>query len=84
MHVEREYNRIPCWVAREYLLKLGGIETGEGDMRGEGWSATYRPGPPTKVGPWPVETIRVTFEGEPEALNPIIKGFELKMLRGGG
>ncbi len=75
---------IPCWVVREYLVKLGGVETVEGDLIGEGWRATCGPGPMATLGTWPVETVRVVFEGEVAALAPVLQGFDLKMLRGGG
>lgn len=84
LHIEREYHAVPTWVILEYLTALGSIAIGEGLVRGNDWRAMYCVGETVMFGKTRVGTVRVEFDGEAAALEPILAAFDLKMVRLGG
>lgn len=89
MRRKKSFRGISERLAREYLCKLGG-EMEEGDTEGDGdvvaddWRASLSS---EKVGIGPtVELTEVTvvFEGDEDALEPLIEDFSRKAMRAGG
>lgn len=84
MHVERAYRSLPLWLAREYLIELGGHAEADGNVRGAGWRAQLSEGDSIPIGALRIGQIRMTFEGDVAVLDQVIAAFEKKALRAGG
>jgi len=87
--VEKSFRGISERLARRYLSNLGGeIEggdpEGDGDVVGEEWRASIS-SEKVSIGPSVKLTeVTVVFEGEDEALDPLIEKFSQKAMRAGG
>lgn len=75
---------IPLWVMKKYLTDLGGVETAENLMVGEGWQAMVSKGEPARVGSLVVGRIDVELSGNEAAVETLLKKLHWKTLRGGG
>ncbi|WP_158055541.1 hypothetical protein [Halorussus halophilus] len=89
MRREKSYRGISERLAREYLCKLGGeMETGDtegdGDVVADDWRASIS-SEKVEIGPT-VELTEVTvvFDGDEDALEPLIEDFSQKAMRAGG
>jgi hypothetical protein len=81
--VERDYRSLPLWLARAYLVDIGGNASDDG-VRGADWSATLREGEPIAIGALRIGQIHIVFDGDAAALERVIAAFEKKALRAGG
>ena len=84
MRIERMYRGIPMWLARDYLIEVGGAATEDYVVRGADWTATIRDGEFLPVGALRIGTIHVEFEGDEKTLPMMLAAFELKTIRAGG
>ena len=84
MRIERDYRSLPLWLAREYLIEIGGNATEDDCVRGADWSAYLHEGEFVAIGALHVGTIHVEFVGDENAVNWVIVAFERKALRAGG
>jgi hypothetical protein len=89
MRTEKSYRGISERLARHYLSNLGGeIEggdpEGDGDVLAEEWQASIS-SEKVSIGPSVKLTeVTVVFEGEEDALDPLIEQFSQKAMRAGG
>lgn len=84
MRIERDYRSLPLWLAREYLIELGGQPESDGDVRGNGWRVQLSEGDAISIGALRIGQIRLAFEGDAVVLDQVIAAFERKALRAGG
>ncbi len=84
MRIERDYRSLPLWLAREYLIEVGGHTEADGNVRGAGWRAQLSEGDAIPIGALRIGQIRLIFEGDAVVLDPVIAAFEKKALRAGG
>lgn len=84
MRIERDYRSLPLWLAREYLIELGGQPESDGNVRGNRWRVQLSEGDAIPIGALRIGQIRMTFEGEVAVLDQVIAAFERKALRAGG
>lgn len=84
VHVEHDYYGVPVWLMKEYLTQLGGIETGEDLMAGDGWRAEIRKAERRHIGSLSVGGATVVFVGEQTTLDALFEKLHWKTLRGGG
>ncbi len=82
--VEHDYYGVPVWLMKEYLAQLGGRETDEAVVEGEGWRAVVRQSPRRHIGSLSVGGATVTFTGEQTTLDALFEKLHWKTLRGGG
>lgn len=75
---------IPVWLMKKYLADLGGTETTDNVMRGEGWQAVVSKSEPARIGSLVVGRIEVEFSGDRLALDDMLERLHWKTLRGGG
>jgi hypothetical protein len=81
---ERSYRGISLRLAREYLVKLGGDPVADDRVEGDGWVASLS-AETVSIGPTLTLTeVTVVFEGDAEALDPLIERFSQKAMRAGG
>ncbi len=84
-YFEREVRAVPLWLVREYLLKLGGQEVGEGVFRGAGWEVQVRDMPPARVGQLVIHRLQMTVRTKDRAtFDAFYPRLELMLWRGGG
>ena len=84
VRVEHDYYGVPLWLMKEYLAQLGGAETGEDVMEGEGWRADLRKAERRHIGALSVGGATVIFAGEQATLDALFEKLHWKTLRGGG
>ncbi|WP_458205880.1 hypothetical protein [Haladaptatus sp. NG-SE-30] len=84
MRREKSFRGINERLARTYLENLGGEIRDDGDVSGDGWTASLS-SEKVSIGPT-VELTEVTvvFEGEEETLEPLVEDFSQKAMRAGG
>lgn len=75
---------IPLWVMKKYLADLGGVETTENLMVGDGWQAVVSKTEPARIGSLVVGRIEVDLSGEGAAVESLLEQLHWKTLRGGG
>ncbi|MFQ5578290.1 MAG: DUF1952 domain-containing protein [Anaerolineae bacterium] len=75
---------LPLWVMKKYLADLGGVETAENVLAGEGWRAAVRKTEPAKIGSLRVGRIEVELSGDETAVEALLEKLRWKTLRGGG
>ena len=84
MRVERSFRGISQRLAVHYLTNLGGEETDQGRVVGDGWEAVLSE-EKTSVGPSLVlNEVDIVFEGTEETLEPLVDQFAQKAMRAGG
>ena len=84
-HFEREVRAVPLWLVREYLLKLGGQEVGEGVFRGAGWEVQVRDMPPARVGELIIHRLWLSVKAQDQdTFDELYSRLELMLWRGGG
>lgn len=69
---------------REYLIEAGGEALGDGQVAGDGWTATVTAIDPFCLGALRVGMIQIEIEGEPQALDHLMLLLEPKLMRAGG
>jgi len=84
MRQEREFRSLPLWLAREYLLELGGRDEGGEGMAGDGWRAVIRDADDVVIGALHVGRIYIDFDGDEAAMSAAMTAFDAKALRAGG
>ena len=84
MQREKSFRGINERLARTYLENLGGEVRDDGDVEGDGWTATLS-SEKVSIGPT-VELTEVTvvFEGDEETLESLVEQFSQKAMRAGG
>jgi hypothetical protein len=75
---------IPLWLMKKYLADLGGVETAEDVMTGDGWQASLKKSEPARLGSLVVGRIEVEFSGDQPTLDELFERLHWKTLRGGG
>lgn len=81
---ERQFRGISKRLAAEYLERLGGERTDDDRIEGDGWQATLSETTVDVAGSIRLNEVTVRFEGDEEALEPLIADFERKAMRAGG
>ena len=82
--VERSFRGISERLAVRYLENLGGEPVADDAVEGDGWSARLST-ETVAIGPSLTLTeVTVVFEGDAEALEPLIERFAKKAMRAGG
>lgn len=80
----RQFRGLTREQALRYLERLGGERIGPNELRGDGWRAEIS-SVVIPVGPsYRLTAVTVTWEGDPEALEPVVYGFRLKAFRAPG
>lgn len=82
--VERSYRGISRRLAVHYLENLGGERAEDGRVVGDGWEvrlseSTVRVGPSLTL-----TEVTAVFEGDPDAVDPLVERFSKKAMRAGG
>lgn len=78
------FNAIPLWLMKEYLMELGATETGENVLEAAGWRAVVRRGEPYRIGSLVVGSVDVELDGDEAALAAMLEKLHWKTMRGGG
>ena len=82
--VERSFRGISERLAVRYLTNLGGERVDEDTVEGEDWTATIS-SESVGVGPsLSLTEVTVVFEGDADALEPLVDDFAQKAMRAGG
>jgi hypothetical protein len=68
----------------DYLADLGGRETAENVIEGEGWCAVLHKAEPRRIGSLTIGGTSVEFSGDDAALAAMHEKLHWKTLRGGG
>jgi hypothetical protein len=85
VQVEHDYYGVPLWLMKDYLAQLGGRETGEDVVEGDGWRAEVRKAERRHIGSLSIGGATVVFTGEQQAtLDALFEKLHWKTLRGGG
>jgi hypothetical protein len=84
MRLEREYRSLPLWLAREYLIEVGGIAADDNTVSGNGWQAQLSIRDPVPIGALRIGLIQIVFDGGDEILPGVLTAFEKKAVRAGG
>lgn len=79
----RVYRSLPLWLAREYLMELGG-RADDASINGEGWRAEICDAPDVVFGAIRIGQIEIRVDGDAESVARLIAAFEKKALRAGG
>jgi hypothetical protein len=81
---ERQYRGISARAALGYLEGLGGEQTEDGTVEGDGWRAAVT-ADSVSIGPsLQLTELTVVFEGDAETLDPLVEEFSQKAMRAGG
>ena len=81
---ERSYRGISARAAIGYLENLGGEQTAEDTVVGDGWEVSVSE-QTVEVGPsLQLTEVTVVFEGEEDHLEPLVERFSQKAIRAGG
>ena len=80
----REVRGIPLWLMREYLEAEGGKAGQNGQIVGDGWTATLTQLEDYQIGSLRVGEVRFEMEGDPETMAYMTQVMEKKLIRGGG
>lgn len=81
---ERSFRGISKRLAVHYLENLGGEREGESRVVGDDWTAELSEST-VDVGPsLNLTEVTVVFEGDAEALDPLVEKFSQKAMRAGG
>ena len=84
MRVEKSYRGISVRLAVHYLQNLGGEQTDDGVVAGDGWQATLSSST-VDIGPsLSLTEVSVVFEGDADAVEPLVERFSQKAMRAGG
>ncbi len=78
------YRSLPLWLAREYLVELGGRADDVQIVSGKDWRAEISDAPEIELGAIRIGQIKIVFDGDAECVARIIAAFEKKALRAGG
>ncbi|MFC4436661.1 MULTISPECIES: hypothetical protein [Natrialbaceae] len=82
--VERTFRGISERLAIRYLTNLGGERVDEETVEGDDWTAAIF-SETVGIGPSLTLTeVTVVFEGDPDALEPLVEDFAQKAMRAGG
>lgn len=86
MEETREFRGISKRLAVKYLEGLGGERLDEaGDLiEGDDWSAALSERKVNPMGSITLNEVEIRFEGEAEALEPLVERFAQKAMRAGG
>jgi molybdopterin synthase sulfur carrier subunit len=84
VRLERDLCGLPLWLMQDYLVELGGVSKGPGQVVGNGWVAHLTQLEDYCVGSLAVGQIRVEIEGTAQAMDALMPGLEKKLLRAGG
>lgn len=82
--LRHDYYGVPLWLLKDYLAQLGGVETGENVLEGEGWRAEVSKAPVRRVGSLQVGGATALFTGDEAALAALFERLHWKTQRGGG
>lgn len=81
---ERTFRGISKRLATHYLTGLGGEQTDDGRVEGDGWEAELTE-QRVSVGPsLSLDEVRVVFHGDAETLDSLVDRFAQKAMRAGG
>ena len=83
VHETRDFRGLTKEQAMNYLENLGGTRRDGDQVVGDGWKATLST-QKVSVGAYRLTTVRITWIGEPEVLEPVIFRFRLKTFRAPG
>lgn len=82
--VQHDYYGVPIWLMKDYLAQLGGQETSEDVVEGDGWRADLRKAERRHIGSLSVGGTTAIFTGEQGVLDVLFEQLHWKTLRGGG
>jgi len=82
--IVHEMRGIPFFLLKEYLQEMGGKETAENFIQGEGWTVRLERMEPHKIFSLSVGQSRLTVEMEDDVADDFIERFKKKTLRAGG
>ena len=81
--VEWTQRGIPLKLFQAYLVDLGGSLASDGRVTGPGWQAHLERVEDFQIGSLRVGQLHVEFQGQAEALDPLLLQLEKKLLRAG-
>ena len=81
---ERSFRGISKRLAMNYLENLDGEREDEKTVAGEGWTATLSERKVNITGALKLNEVTVVFEGDADALDPLVERFAQKAMRAGG
>lgn len=67
-----------------YFIKIGGIETENGIIAGEGWETEVGPESPVPLGPYTITAVNVVFRCKKELFDRMYYKFCLEFFHAGG
>ena len=80
----KEMRGLPLWLLREYLVEIGGEVGPNGDIHGDGWTASLAQMDDFKLGSLVVGQVRLEVTADEQALARLMPVLEKKLLRAGG
>jgi hypothetical protein len=75
---------VPLWLMKKYLADLGGRETAENVLVGQGWQAVVSKCEPARIGSLKCGRIEVDLTGDDQAVETLLDDLHWKSMRGGG
>ena len=82
--IVHEMRGIPFFLLKEYLQEMGGKETEENFIQGEGWSVRLERMEPFRLFSLSVGQTRLTVDMEDDVVDDFTERFRKKTLRAGG
>lgn len=79
-----DYYGVPLWLLKDYLHRLGAVETSENVMEAEGWRVVLSKAPPNRIGSLVIGGAVGEFSGDETALVAMFERLHLMTMRGGG
>ncbi|HYF94197.1 MAG TPA: hypothetical protein VD969_18420 [Symbiobacteriaceae bacterium] len=81
--MELDIRGTEAWLIKEYLTRLGGVETAPDAFEGEGWTVALTLGE-HRFGRWVFPRVIITFSGDPARVAAVAGRLRLMTFRGGG
>ncbi len=75
---------VPDWLMKKYLTDLGGSETEQHTIVGDGWEAVVCKGEPARIGSLVCGRIELDISGGEEIVESLLEQLDRKAIRGGG
>lgn len=82
--LDEKLRGIPLWLVRDYLRAMGGQETADGRLAGQGWTVRLSQAEDFAIGSLRVGQVRLEVWGAPDLVGPFRAALGRRLMRGGG
>jgi hypothetical protein len=82
--LDEKLRGIPLWLVQDYLRAMGGQETDDGRLAGDGWTVRLSQAEDFALGSLRVGQVRLEVWGAAEVVTPFRAALGQRLMRGGG